>query len=174
MTTASQPLDARRTTTEPAPRSATGPTAPPALPRRRRRTARGPGGAPAGTGPAGPAGRRPAAAPRRRSTDREVDRLAHAVALLWLEVESGRRRPAAVAPLLDHDLWHRLRDRWVRGGPPGRLVRLLVSRHSTSLCDVVAVVARDDRTGAITFRLRRRPDGWCVEDAGLPEHDGAR
>lgn len=111
---------------------------------------------------------------RKPSTSRDVDRLARAVALLWLEVESGRRTPATVAHLLDHGLWQRLRHRWVRGGPPGRLVRVLVHRKSATLCDVVAVVARGERTGAITFRLCQRDDGWCVVDAGLPELDGAR
>lgn len=112
--------------------------------------------------------------PARRVPRRDVDRLARAVALLWLEVESGRRRPATVAHLLDHGLWQRLRHRWVRGGPPGRLVRLLVHRNSATVCDAVAVVARGERTGAITFRLCRRNDGWCVVEAGVPELDGAR
>lgn len=111
---------------------------------------------------------------RKPPTRRDVDRLARAVALLWLEVESGRRTPATVAHLLDHALWQRLRHRWVRGGPPGRLVRVLVHRKSATLCDAVAVVARGERTGAITFRLCHRDDGWCVVDAGLPELDGAR
>lgn len=124
------------------------------------------------TGPAGPAGRRPAA-PRTRAPRREAAELARAVALLWLEVESGRRRPAAVAHLLDHALWHRLRGRWVRGGAPGVLVAMLVEHHSSTMCDAVAVVRRGPRAGAITFRLRRRPDGWCVVDAGWPELDGA-
>lgn len=121
-----------------------------------------------------PAADAAAALPARRERTREVDLLARAVALLWLEVESGRRRPATVAHLLDHGLWQRLRHRWVRGGPPGQLVRLLVHRKSATSCDAVAVVARGERTGAITFRLCRRDDGWCVVDAGLPELDGAR
>jgi hypothetical protein len=114
----------------------------------------------------------PPASPDPASGPREVDRLARAVALLWLEVESGRRRPAAVAHLLTHELWQRLCHGWVRGGPPGRLVRLLVHRHSATLCDAVAVVARGERTGAITFRLRHCGGGWCVVDAGVPERHG--
>lgn len=120
------------------------------------------------TAPPGPASPAPDAGAR------EVEGLARAVALLWLEVESGRRRPAAVAHLLSHELWQQLRDGWVRGGAPGRLVRLLVHRHSATLCDAVAVVARGERTGAITFRLRHRGDGWCVVEAGVPERHGSR
>lgn len=128
-------------------------------------------GTPTRSGTGSASGRR---RPARRAHRHDVDRLARAVALLWLEVESGRRTPATVAHLLDHGLWQRLRHRWVRGGPPGRLVRLLVHRKSATLCDAVAVVARGDRTGAITFRLCQRDDGWCVVEAGLPELDGAR
>lgn len=89
--------------------------------------------------------------------------------LLWLEVESGRRSLALVAPLMDHRLYRRLSRRPLRSGPTGRLVRMLVHHHEPGLVDVVAVVRRGDRAGAVCLRLRHRPDGWCVEELGRPE-----
>ncbi len=118
--------------------------------------------------PSGPAGTRPegavAATPQAR-----VSALAQAVVQLWVEVESGRRTPRSVARLLDHGLYRRLQHRWVTGQAPGRVRRVSVQVSSADDVEVVAVVERDGRVGAVALRLRRRHDGWCLEEADRPE-----
>ncbi len=129
----------------------------------------------AGARPTGPAGTRPSSntgkgtATAQTAPDARLVSLAHAVARLWVEVESGRRSPRSVAHLLDHRLYRRLQHRWITGAPPARVRRVHVQAATANQVDVVAVVEREARVGAVALRLRRRHDGWCVEEADRPE-----
>lgn len=125
----------------------------------------------AGAHPAGPAGTRP-----RSRTDApgaaasRVAALARGFVSLFLEVESGRRPRRQLAPLMTPMLYARLSEVWVRGGIPGCVLSVQVAGDGPSGVDVVAVVRRGARCGAVALRLVRSPRGWLVDDVAMPEH----
>lgn len=126
----------------------------------------------AGAHPAGPAGTRPrsrsdAAAP---ASPPRVATLARGFVSLFLEVESGRRPRAQLAPLMTPMLYARLSEVWVRGGCPGSVLSVRVTGEGPSGVDLVALVRRGARCGAVSLRLVRSSRGWLVDDVALPEH----
>ena len=133
-----------------------------------RRSATGP----AGERPSGPAGTRPrmrgdATAPA--GGDR-LARMARGFVTLFLEVEAGRRPRSHLAPLLTPMLYARLCEVWVRGGAPGTVVTVRVAGRSADGVDVVAMVRRGGRYGAVALQLVASKRGWLVGDVALPEH----
>lgn len=127
---------------------------------------------PAGRGPAGPAGRGPG--PRRPSTRADeaqapLQRLAAGFSQAFLEVESGRRTRAQLEPVLCPQLALTLADRWVRSGPPGRVVHTYGVRVAPNRYEAVAVVRRGDRFGALVITFVRIGAAWRVVDAARPE-----
>lgn len=129
------------------------------------RSAAGHGDRGAGTRPAGGAGRRPQAG---RVRDGRLA-FVHTFAQLYLEVESGRRRPALLHRYMDTDLVDRLAGQWVRGGPPGSV--RCVSGMASGPCrfDAVAIVQCGERAGALVIQLVRDHSGWRVTEAARPE-----
>ena len=126
----------------------------------------------AGAHPAGPAGTRPrgrtdapGAAPAIR-----LATLARGFVALFLEVESGRRPRGQLAPLMTPMLYARLSEVWVRGGMLGSVLSVRVAGQGPAGVDVVALVRRGPRCGAVSLRLVRSPRGWLVDDVALPEH----
>lgn len=125
-----------------------------------------------GSAPVGPAGRRPrppADAPDRPQRDVHALGLAQLFACLYLEVESGRRPAAQLAPLVDPELFARLQPVWVRPGPPGRVVRVTGAPTAAGHFEAVAIVRRRERFGALALRLTWRVGRWRVEQAVRPE-----
>lgn len=136
----------------------------------------------AGSRPAGPAGTRPAAgraitrppigpttwtAPGSRQ---HVEALARDFAVLFLEVESGRRPRRHLAKVMTPMLYARLSDTWVRGGCPGDVVRVTLLARERAHCDLIAIVRRGKRCGALSLRLLRVPGrGWLVDVVARPE-----
>lgn len=120
-------------------------------------------GGPAGTHPAGRGDRRP---PRRRG----VAELAAGFAALFLEVEAGRRPRAHLAAIMTPMLYARLSDVWVRGGSPGCLLGVRVTGATAAGVDLVALVRRGSRCGAVGLHMTVTPRGWMVDDVALPEH----
>ena len=130
---------------------------------------------PAGTAPDGGAGRRPGnpapagpPAPARPSDGRLLG-LASAYAALFLEVEAGRRPRRHLEPVMNPRLAARLAPVWVRGGPPGSVLRVSGCRTEAGHFDAVAVVRRCRRVGALCLRLVWTPAGWRVQEAARPE-----
>lgn len=131
----------------------------------------GPAAGPAGVGPSGPAGTRPAnrADSARPSPSERLATMAKGFTALFLEVEAGRRPRAHLAPLMTPMLYARLSDVWIRGGAPGTVVSVRVVATSPTRCDVIALVRRGQRCGAVSLALTRTPRGWLVDDVALPE-----
>ena len=126
----------------------------------------------AGAHPAGPAGTRPRSrieAPQAAPGPR-IATLARGFVTLFLEVESGRRPRAQLAPLMTPMLYARLSEVWVRGGAPGSVLSVQVAASGAAGADVVALVRRGARCGAVALRLVRSPRGWLVDEVALPEH----
>lgn len=104
-------------------------------------------------------------------------RLAGWVAVLFLEVESGRRPAGQVAKLLDARLVARLLPVWCRPGAPGRVLSVAGMLTTADTYDAVAVVRRGERVGALGLRLVRDSGTWVVaelaraEDGPLPDPD---
>lgn len=132
---------------------------------------RGPAGGGAGTRPAGPAG----TGPRSRGDSGEqapearVRAMVRGFVTLFLEVEAGRRPRGHLAALLTPMLYARLSDVWVRGGAPGRVLRVAVTGRCGDGVDLVALVQRGPRCTAIALHLVRGARGWLVDDLALPE-----
>lgn len=127
----------------------------------------------AGSRPTGPAGTRPGrgrgrpgGAPRRPV---RLQDLAATFALLYLEVESGRRPPRQVVRLMDPRLAAQLERIWVRPGEPGQVVSVTGQRTGPASYEAVAVVRRGRRCGALALRLARRGGRWVVAEAIRPE-----
>ena len=147
----------------------------------------------AGMRPAGPAGTRPAtgrpgntgpatvpSAPAawpagRRVPDDHLVAITRNFVVLFLEVEAGCRPRAQLAKLLTPMLYARLTDIWVRGGCPGQVITVSLLDRAPAHCDLIAIVRRGRRCGALSLRLLRVPGrGWLVdviarqEDGHLP------
>lgn len=130
-------------------------------------------GDPAGRGPEGPAARgpRPLRPPARVPDEGQarLRRMAAGFSQAFLEVESGRRTRTQLDRVLCPQLAFKLADRWVRHGPPGKVVTthgMLVAPHRY---EAVAVVRRGDRFGALVIVLVRIGGAWRVADAARPE-----
>lgn len=124
---------------------------------------------PAGTRPAGQAGTRPKT--RRDVPDPagRLPRLAAGFVSLFLEVEAGRRPRKQLALLMTPLLYARLSEVWVRGGPPGRVLTVAVVGRGRAWADVVVVVRRGRRCGAVSLRLGTVAGRWVVDDIAMPE-----
>lgn len=132
------------------------------------------GRGPAGTSPAGPAGRRPGrprppgrGSPENRGSTRDGLELAARFAALWLEVEAGMRpvsllRGLAVPSALPRSGVRRQH----RTGCVRRMRAVPAGPHDM---DVVALVERDGRMGALGMRLHCNGEAWLVVEAGCPE-----
>ena len=127
-----------------------------------------PGGA-AGTGPRGPAGTHPAGRAQSRSRPGITD-LASGFVGLFLEVEAGRRPRAHLAGVMSPMLYARLSNVWVRGGSPGSVMGVRVTGSGPAGVDLVALVRRGRRRGAIALHMTVTARGWMVDDIALPEH----
>lgn len=129
------------------------------------------GAGPAGTAPAGPAGTHPdgrtdpARAPQPR-----VVALAEGFVTLFLEVEAGRRPRSHLAGVMTPMLYARLSEVWVCGGPPGCVLGVRVTGSSPAAVDLVALVRRGGRCGAIALHMVVTSRGWLVDEVALPEH----
>jgi hypothetical protein len=140
---------------------------------------------PAGTHPSGGAGVRPGrhrghgqcgsrsaprvpgpAQPGRRPS---LEELVAAFATIYLEVESGRRRRAQAAALMDPLLYARLERIWVRPGAPGRVVTVIGHPVADEVYEAVAVVQRGARFGSLAIRLAKEGSRWTVTHASRPE-----
>lgn len=95
--------------------------------------------------------------------------LARGFVALFLEVEAGRRPRAHLAGIMSPMLYARLSEVWVRGGSPGTVLRVRVTGWSAAGVDVVALVRRGARCGAIALHLTTTPRGWVVDEVALPE-----
>lgn len=137
---------------------------------------------PAGARPAGPAGTAPVGGagthPRMRRTvptataTAHRKRLATAFVELFLEVEAGCRPARHLAPLLAPMLYARLSRVWYRGGRPGHVLSVSVMAQTPDAFDVIAVVQRGARSGAVSLRIAAGAGRWRVEELARPE-DGA-
>jgi hypothetical protein len=124
----------------------------------------------AGARPSGPAGSRPRQrTPRTPAPRRSLRELATGFAALYLEVESGRRKPAQAAKVMDPKLYAQLEQIWIRPGDPGRVVNVIGHLVSRDAYEAVAVVRRGARFGSLALRLVRKGPGWVVVDASRPE-----
>lgn len=126
---------------------------------------------PAGVRPAGAAGTRPAnrSDSRRPAPADRIGSMASGFVSLFLEVEAGCRPRAQLAPLMTPMLYARLSDVWVCGGAPGSVLLARVASQTDTACDVVVIVRRGQRCGAIGLRLTATRRGWLVDDIALPE-----
>lgn len=142
---------------------------------------------PAGSRPAGPAGTRPSPARGDNNTAPPLPDagfppgsgaatavrllgMARGFAELFLEVEAGRRPRRQLAPLLTPMLYARLTDVWVRGGIPGHVVTVTLLSREAAHCDLLVLVRRGTRHGALSLRLIRVPGrGWLVDVVARPE-----
>jgi hypothetical protein len=124
----------------------------------------------AGARPSGPAGSRPRQrAPRTSAPPRSLRELAAGFAAVYLEVESGRRKPVQAAKVMDRKLYAQLERIWIRPGEPGRVVSVTGHLVSRDAYEAVAVVRRGGRFGSLALRLARKGTGWVVVDASRPE-----
>lgn len=136
-----------------------------------------PTGGPAGVRPAAEPSSARVAVPRRpsgpgRSAEpslQALESLCRGFAQLYLEVEAGRRPRAQLQALMTWSLYAQLSEVWIRGGPPGRVLRVHGQLLEADRFDAVAVVRRGSRIGALAIRLRRSSSGWRVEEAIRPE-----
>ena len=133
------------------------------------RTARPPGAA--GAAPAGPAGTHPSGRPDGgRAPQPTLLALAEGFVTLFLEVEAGRRPRAHLAGVMTPMLYARLSDVWVCGGAPGTVLAVRVTGSGRAGVDLVALVRRGSRCGAIALHMVVTKRGWLVDDVALPEH----
>ena len=126
----------------------------------------------AGTHPAGPAGTRPrhradalVQTPRQR-----LETMARGFVALFCEVEAGRRPRGQLAALMTPMLYARLGPVWVRRGQVGTVLTARVAASGPASAEIVAIVRRGARCGAVGLRLVRSSSGWLVDDIALPEH----
>ena len=120
-----------------------------------------------GRGPAGPAGRHPRPSARPRAA--RLVALTSGFVSLFLEVEAGRRPRAHLKPVMTPMLYARLSEIWVRGGEPGNVVSVRVLSRNEASCDLIAVVRRGTRWGAVGVNLQRSGDRWVVAVIARPE-----
>lgn len=95
--------------------------------------------------------------------------MARGFTALFLEVEAGRRPRAHLTPFLSPMLYARLTNVRVLTGAPGDVLLVRVVSLAAGGCDVVAVVRRGRRCGAISLRMVRTPAGWVVDEIAMPE-----
>lgn len=126
-------------------------------------------GGPAGVSPRGPAGTHPAGRAQARSRPGVAD-LAAGFVSLFLEVEAGRRPRAHLAGIMSPMLYARLSEVWVRGGSPGTVLGVRVTGTGPRGVDLVALVRRGERCGAIALHMAVTLRGWLVDEIALPEH----
>lgn len=125
------------------------------------------GGA-AGVRPAGPAGTHPTGRAQGPSRPGVAD-LAAGFVGLFLEVEAGRRPRGHLAGIMSPMLYARLSEVWVRGGSPGAVLGVRVTGAGPGGVDLVALVRRGARCGAIALHMAVTARGWIVDDIALPE-----
>lgn len=126
---------------------------------------------PAGVRPGGTAGTRPANrsdAPRPTPAER-ITAMAAGFVTLFLEIEAGCRPRTHLAPLMTPMLYARLSEVWVRGGTPGSVLLARVTGRTQAGWDVVVIVRRGGRCGAVGLQLIEGRRGWVVADVALPE-----
>jgi hypothetical protein len=102
------------------------------------------------------------------SRDDDLLRLARGVARAWLELEAGRRGHRQLRALAPGGAG-------LAPGPRtavGSVTKVVGVRTAADRFDVVAIVRRGDRAGALAFRLRCRRGRWTVVAAGRPEDQG--
>lgn len=140
--------------------------------------ARGPGRGAGGGGSRAPVAGpdpRPRSGPGRAlqaQQDANATRLAAAFAHAFCEVEAGRRSPKQLEQALTPVLYARLARTWVRTGARvgvPSVGRLRVVLTAPGRYEVVAVIRRGARCGALAFRLVQTPHGWRVDDLTRPE-----
>lgn len=133
------------------------------------RSMRPPG--PAGSAPAGPAGTHPSGrGDGARPAQPRLLALAEGFVTLFLEVEAGRRPRAHLAGVMTPMLYARLSDVWVCGGAPGTVLGVRVTGSGRGGVDLIAIVRRGSRCGAIALHMVVTKRGWLVDDVALPEH----
>jgi hypothetical protein len=91
-------------------------------------------------------------------------------AVLYLEVEAGRRGDRQLSALLSPWLRARLVIPPRPGACAGSLHALAGARSGPDRFDAVAVVRRGPRYGALAVCLEQTLRGWLVTRAGEPEH----
>jgi len=123
---------------------------------------------PSGPAPIGPAGRGPGRPPRLKD-DEGLLTLVRRFALLYLEVEAGRRELRQLTGLVTPRLGMHLAAMGPGGGPSGRLHHVAGLRSRPDCFDAVAVVRRGSRFGAIAVRVVSRRGRWLVDQACRPE-----
>lgn len=128
-----------------------------------------PAGGPAGPGPAGPAGRAPAP-PATAADDLHLLALVRRFAVLYLEVEVGRRMGRQLAGLATPRLAARLAELPRGSAVGGRVATIAGTRSAPDRFDAVVVVRRGTRYGALAVRLVPLRGQWRVDQAGCPEH----
>ena len=101
--------------------------------------------------------------------DEELLRLAWAFARVWVELEAGRRAHHQLAPLASPRLRRRLQALPALPGPVGSVAKVLGTRTAPDRFDVVALVRRSPRAGAIAFRLACLQGAWTVVTFCRPE-----
>ncbi len=123
----------------------------------------------AGTGPAGSAGRRPRPPSTTANGRCDLPGMARAFAQLFCEVEAGRRPRRQLRHLLSPLLYARLSMVWVRAGAGAQLLGVHGTLINSCSYEVVALVRRGRRVGALAFKLGRTAVGWRVTEIARPE-----
>ncbi len=85
---------------------------------------------------------------------------------LFLEVEAGLRPARHIRPLLSPDL-QPLLGNCGRSGPMPSIRRIVTQRRDT-VWESTVLLDDGDRVQALVVAMRRRPDGWRVEDVARP------
>ncbi len=104
--------------------------------------------------------------------EQDPERLAHAVARVFLEIEVGRRPLRQLDAVLAPALRARLAVAAHRPGPGPTLDAVMAVRSSrphANACDAVVVVRRGQRVGALVVRLEWRRSAWRVVELARPE-----
>jgi hypothetical protein len=125
---------------------------------------------PAGERPAGPAGTHPAGRGGGHGPQPRLVALAEGFVSLFLEVEAGRRPRAHLAGVMTPMLYARLSEVWVCGGAPGTVLGVRVTGSGPRGVDLLAIVRRGRRCGAIALHMVLTKRGWLIDDVALPEH----
>lgn len=112
-------------------------------------------------------------APRDHRPDARSDpaRLARLVALVFLEVEAGRRPFSQLEPLLAPALALRLQTRCrLRCAPcAGSVLAVAITELDEDRLEASAVVDRGGRVGALALRLERHLGSWRIAELARPE-----
>lgn len=116
--------------------------------------------------------------PRRSPAPLQLQRLAAGAALLFLEVEAGRRPVTQLRVVVSPGLYRRIvRRRTTTARPagvlPGPTERAILSVFCQAPTDDVAeasvIIDRGGRVGALAVRLERRDGGWRAVELTAPE-----